>query len=286
MPRKKPRPTIAQFPIRVLSLGAGVQSSTLLLMMLKGQIPRPDHVVFSDTGWEPKAVYQHLDYLKGLMEKENIPFHVVRAGNLREDFMTEGARFASMPLYVKDRETGKRGIIRRQCTADYKIDPVNKKLRELAELNPRERCQEHRITVIIGISLDESIRMRDPEFNWIKNDYPLVDMGITRQDCIKWCGDNGFPRPPKSACVGCPFKSIEEWLALKEAPDQTEWLDAVAFDKELRTNPRIIQKFKGEAYLHYDLVPLDEIDFHAKVSRAKEYQPNLFDQDCAGMCGI
>lgn len=125
-------------------------------MMINGEIPRPDHVIFSDTGWEPKAVYKHLEFLKGLMEKENIPFHVVSAGNLRDDFLTEKKRFASMPLYIKDPDTGKQGMIRRQCTGDYKIDPVNRKLRELAELLPRERCQEHRITVIIGISLDES----------------------------------------------------------------------------------------------------------------------------------
>ena len=284
MPRKKPRPPSGTvFPLRVLSLGAGVQSSTLLLMMINGEIPRPDHVIFSDTGWEPKAVYKHLEFLKGLMEQEGIPFHVVSAGNLRDDFLTEKKRFASMPLYIRDPDTGKKGMIRRQCTGDYKIDPVNRKLRELAELLPRERCLEHRITVIIGISLDESQRMRDPEFSWIRNEYPLVDKRITRDDCLKWCEDKGYPRPPKSACIGCPFKSTTEWLELKNAKDQEEWLDAVDFDRQLRMNARIIEKFRGEAYLHHDAIPLDQVDFESKIPRR---EPNLFDQECTGMCGM
>ena len=38
-------------PLRILSLGAGVQSTTLLYMMIEGEIERPDHAIFSDTGW-------------------------------------------------------------------------------------------------------------------------------------------------------------------------------------------------------------------------------------------
>jgi hypothetical protein len=43
-----------EYPKRVLSLGAGVQSTALLLMMIHGEVPKADAVIFSDTGWEPK----------------------------------------------------------------------------------------------------------------------------------------------------------------------------------------------------------------------------------------
>lgn len=47
--------------LRILSLGAGVQSTTLALMAAHGEIgPMPDCAIFADTGWEPKAVYEHL----------------------------------------------------------------------------------------------------------------------------------------------------------------------------------------------------------------------------------
>lgn len=40
--------------LRVLSLGAGVQSTTLALMAAHGEIgPMPDCAIFADTGWEP-----------------------------------------------------------------------------------------------------------------------------------------------------------------------------------------------------------------------------------------
>lgn len=47
--------------LRILSLGAGVQSTTLALMAAHGEIgAMPDCAIFADTGWEPKAVYEHL----------------------------------------------------------------------------------------------------------------------------------------------------------------------------------------------------------------------------------
>jgi 3'-phosphoadenosine 5'-phosphosulfate sulfotransferase (PAPS reductase)/FAD synthetase len=63
-----------EYPKRVLSLGAGVQSTTLLLMMIHGEIPKADAVIFADTGWEPKTVYTHLSKLQALMAENNMPF--------------------------------------------------------------------------------------------------------------------------------------------------------------------------------------------------------------------
>jgi hypothetical protein len=43
--------------LRVLSLGAGVQSTTMALLAAHGEIgPMPDCAIFADTGWEPRAV--------------------------------------------------------------------------------------------------------------------------------------------------------------------------------------------------------------------------------------
>lgn len=59
--------------INVLSLGAGVQSTAMLLMACHGEItPKPDLVIFSDTGWEPKAVYRHLEWLKTEVKKYGV----------------------------------------------------------------------------------------------------------------------------------------------------------------------------------------------------------------------
>jgi hypothetical protein len=50
--------------LRVLSLGAGVQSTTVALMIEKGEIPKVDCAIFADVKAEPQEVYKHLDWLK------------------------------------------------------------------------------------------------------------------------------------------------------------------------------------------------------------------------------
>jgi 3'-phosphoadenosine 5'-phosphosulfate sulfotransferase (PAPS reductase)/FAD synthetase len=268
------------YPKRVLSLGAGVQSTTLLLMMVEGEIEKPDHIIFADTGWEPAKVYEHLEWLKTIMARADIPFEIVSHGNIREDYLDGTKRAASMPLYIRH-DDGTKGLVRRQCTSEYKLKPLMAKQRELAGLKAGQRCKEHRITTVLGISLDEVQRMRDPKFSWIKHDYPLIDLRMTRQDCLDWCEERNYPKPPRSACIGCPFKSQEEWRYLKQ--NENEWNDAVQFDDELRSNQLVAKRFRGDAFLHRQAIPLREVDLR---SQSEKGVFSLFDQECEGMCGI
>jgi hypothetical protein len=249
-------------------------------MMRDGILPRADHAVFSDTGWEPRKVYEHLNYLTDLMKEIGMQFHVVKAGNIRQDALT-GQRFATMPFFVKNQD-GSKGMVRRQCTMHYKIEPLLKKQRELSGLKPKARCTEHLSTTIIGISFDEVQRMRDAAFSWIRNEYPLVDLRMTRQDCIEYAEKHGYRIPPRSACIGCPFKSADEWRMLRDQQPK-DWDDAVRFDHQLRDPKTRPVKIRGDVYLHRDLKPLNEVDL-----RTKEEQGifSLFDQECAGMCGL
>ena len=94
--------------LRILSLGAGVQSSTLALMINKGEVPMVDAAIFADTGGEPKAVYNWLDWLKTQL---SYPVYIVSKGNLRQDMIdaVDGKyKFLSVPLYTKNPETGKK----------------------------------------------------------------------------------------------------------------------------------------------------------------------------------
>src|SRR5690349_8574250 len=63
--------------------------------------------------------------------------------------------------------------------------------------------------------------------------YPLIELGMTRQDCLRWLARQGYPRPPKSACIGCPFRDDNHWRAMKER-DPDAWADAVEADRLLR----------------------------------------------------
>ena len=124
--------------LRILSLGAGVQSSTLALMIEKNLVPMVDCAIFADTGAEPKEVYTWLEWLK---EQVSYPVHIVQWRNLKEDLIAvaNGKRnIVPIPFFTID-ESGKKGIMRRQCTADYKIRPVTKKIRELLGLQIGEK---------------------------------------------------------------------------------------------------------------------------------------------------
>ncbi len=273
--------------LRVLSLGAGVQSTTVALMGVHKEIPHMDHAIFSDTGWEPQSVYDHLQWLKPILEENGTQVHIVSAGNLRKDALGENpdiTRVASMPIFVKNPD-GTKGLLRRQCTLEYKINPLMKKQRELVGLKPRQRWKEeqhHCMDLVMGISWDETQRMKDPNVPWVANHYPLIDNRMTRYDCLKWMEDKGYPRPPRSACLGCPYHNDVEWRHIKTT-DPDGWADAVDFDEKLRKQALVVGKLEGEPYLHRSMLPLSEVDLRNEEDMG---QINLFDQECEGMCGI
>lgn len=268
--------------MNIISLGAGVQSTTMALMAAHGEItPMPDCAIFADTGWEPKSVYAHLRWLMS----ENVlsfPVHVVAAGNIRDDLVRRnsnrsGARFVTIPSFVKMPD-GSVGMGKRQCTAHYKIEPMHKYFRQLMGKGPRDRMPKGGITKWLGISLDEIIRATPSKLGYVAHRFPLLEHRMHRHDCLNWLEKHGYPTPPKSACIGCPFHNTASWRAIREQPD--EWREAVEVDKAIR---KPYGGFKGEQYLHAQAVPLDQVDLSTAEDRG---QLNLFNNECEGMCGV
>lgn len=263
--------------IDVLSLGAGTQSSAMLLMAAHGDLPKPDYVIFADTGWEPQIVYDWLEKLQNYVKPYGIEIITTSAGNIREDVLRNhpiGKRVASMPFYTKDKD-GKKGIVMRQCTMEYKIAPINKKVRELLGYKPRQKVRET-VHMWRGISTDEIVRMKPSKIKWIVHEHPLIEKGMDRQDCIQYVLEKMGELPPKSSCIGCPFHNDEMWLWIKNN-FPSEWREAVEFDKAIRKSPR----YKSELYLHKSCVPLDEVDFNDDQMTIDDFL-----NECEGMCGL
>jgi hypothetical protein len=266
-------------PLRVLSLGAGVQSSCLLLMSLAGELPRLDAAVFADTGWEPRAVYAHLDRLQATAQAAGVLVYRVSAGDLRAGALDPDRRFASMPLHVR-RTDGGRGMVRRQCTREYKVSPIRRQVRQLWQAAGRPPVQQW-----LGISLDEAHRMRSSGVKYVSHHYPLVDRRTTRADCQDWLAGHGWTKVPRSACIGCPFRSNQRWRELRDhAPG--EWADAVAFDHAIRGGHagRGRPELHGRAYLHHSLVPLDQADLTPRPGRKRGSLLDGFGNECEGIC--
>lgn len=276
-------------PVHIISLGAGVQSSTMALMAAKGELPDSDKVIgaiFADTQAEPKSVYDWLDWLE-----KQLPFPVYRvtAGSIVERTLklrtSKNGRVYSktdVPYFTLNPDGTQGKVMGRQCTMDFKIAPIQKKQKELAGI---KRAQKN-VGVIswIGISLDEVRRMKPSRDRWEKKIFPLIDARISRHDCIKWMENNGYPKPPRSACVFCPFHNNHEWRRLKtEEPEA--FADAVRFEKEAQAVKAKTDNFRAIPFLHQSCIPLDQIDFSTDIERGQG-ELNLFNNECEGMCGV
>ena len=258
-----PASTHAGPAMRCLSLGAGIQSSTVLLLACEGVIPRFDVALFADTGWEPRAVYENLARLRAHAEQFGIPVRTVSAGNIRDDALDPAHRFVSMPLHVLNPD-GTRGLARRQCTSEYKISPLKKAARQLLGYpHPRRVPRGVYIEQAIGISIDEFSRAKDSGVRYLRNVFPLLELGWDRARCVDYLAKRGFEKTVKSACLGCPFHGNAGWRWIRDN-DPDGWAEAVAFDKAIRDGyphaTRQGQQLRGQYFLHRSCQPLDQVD--------------------------
>jgi len=279
-------------------MGAGVQSTALMMLAAEGRIPSFDFAIFADTGWEPKEVYAHLErVIREIAEPAGIPVIKVSNGDLRLDSLSEDYTTV-LPLFLRNPDGGT-GLLSRQCTQNYKLLPIYRYVRkclgaavsshqcnackgagvrvppsrdgivrgEVGECSvcrgsgSRERvgpishdCWP--VTMAIGFSVDEVERVAPSRRRYVTHEYPLLDLGWAREDALGYLADRGFESTPRSACVGCPYHSDREWIRLREqSPD--EWLQAIAFDAEIRHAPGS-SGLRGQAFLHRRLLPLAE----------------------------
>ena len=277
--------------LKIISLGLGQQSTALYYMSSLGDLPRADHAVFVDPGAETAARYADLEQLlRWQQHHDGIPIHVTGKKSITHDLIngtnSEGTRFISIPAFTKS-SNGKTGMLRRQCTVEYKVKEVNRAIRKLYGLKPHQPTPATELWM--GITVEELSRLRQPRYHWQTFVYPFCsyrtttagthstsyNLRYTRHDCQRWLWSRHLPVPVKSACYFCPYHSDHSWLQLKRTqPD--EWDKAVELDKIVRDS-----RGKGvqhSIYLHRSCKPLDEVDLN-------ENQPDLFTSECEGHCG-
>ena len=272
----------------VLNLGCGVNSTVLYLLGLNGKLPM-DCAIFADTQEEPAAVYHHLAWLQAL---NGPPLFVRTAGKLGDHLMqginSMGGRFASIPAFTQDEHGSKRGMMRRQCTREYKIDVVERTIRrELMGLKPRARMpKDLQVVQYFGFALEEQGRaartkQRLTAHPWSTPAFPLIDLEMRRQDCHHWLTEYGIPHTvPRSACVFCPYHNNTEWRHLRDS-DPDGWQRACEIDNALRVPGNVVNRgLDQKLYVHNSCRPLE--------STSLDDHPSLFDafrKECEGGCG-
>jgi len=260
-------------------------------MAAKGEVgPMPDFAVFADTQAEPTEVYKWLDWLE-----TQLPFPVIRVtkGSLTEETLKvrvkEKSKYGNgitylrtnIPVYGLMPNGEVRNAIGRSCTADFKVAPILKEIRNRCRIKHGQK--NITVTQWLGISYDEMQRMKLPLNLWTQHRWPLIEKRMTRSHCKDWMIKNGYPEPPRSACYYCPFHSDEEWRRLK-TQDPVHFQKAVEFDRTFR---RLQNENPGglriEVFLHGSCKPLDEVDF---TDKHKDQLGFDFSSDCEGMCGL
>ena len=262
--------------IKVISLGMGVQSTALYLMSSTGyKTTRADVAIFSDTQAEHYKTYDMLDWLLDWKEKNNgIDIIINKDYNILKDILKSqnslGGKWTSIPAFS---ESG--GMVRRQCTREYKIEPVRQSIRKLHKLESRQRMK--RTELWLGISTDEIERMKDSRMYNIKYFYPLIYHMLSRKNCIDFFKNNNYPIPVKSSCTFCPYHSNNYWKEIQKE-NGVAWKQSVAVDKQIRNSTK--RGDRDKLYIHNSCKPLDGINFD-------DGQLEMFEGfDCEGYCGL
>lgn len=219
---------------QAISLGWGLQSWTLAAMVALGELEPIDVAIHADTTHERSATYAFAAQWTPWLEQRGVCVATVRDGNPSPALERE----TPLPAY-----TGA-GVLRRQCTNHWKIQPIRRYLQAQRNRQPVE--------LWLGITTDEWHRAKDADVRYISHRYPLLEMGMSRADCLTWLQTHSLPSPGKSACVFCPYQNRRRWQEMKRE-NGADWQHAVKVDASIR-NVRL----PGQLFVHPACVPLDQ----------------------------
>jgi len=280
--------------LKIISLGMGVQSTALWYMSNHGHIEQADYAVFADTGAEKTATIEYYNWIvekynpTDIVQEWDVPIIRISEKNIYNDLMNQsnssGNRFASIPAFTGNGS----GMLKRQCTSEYKITQVDKAIKRLYGLGKNQRFPKTEIWY--GITQDEMHRMSIPQQKWKINVYPFIGYKITsdgkheryssnfyrRSDIIEFYKKIGWSPPVKSSCFFCPYQSDQSWIFLKNNyPD--DFKKANEIDKKIRDSSK--RGINEPIFLHRSCKPIEKINF-------EDSQNDLWDDECSGNCMI
>ena len=317
--RERPRHNLLAAPrdqdyrLSYLLLGAGVKSSAVyILASLKDpRVPRVDYAVFADTGDEPEGVYRHLERLTAWGKERNGP-PIEQVSMDAKLSVLMAISWIPIPAFTR-RDNGKIGMLRRECTHEAKLKPINSLARQKLGLKFHEKAgADRRALAIIGIASGETARVSDSKEAWNDHDYPLIRANLSRTDARNICAGAGFTNVQKSACVYCPFQGKLTWQRrAREHPEDLR--KAIAVDDAIRdptkrtptlnlepddaagrraTGVKTGQNRYGiqsqDIFCHRSCIPLREIDFNSQPTLPGiegEDEPDDWTNECTGACG-
>ena len=219
----------------VFSCGGGVQSTACLVLAAQGRIPYRTFIFANvgDNAEDPRTISYVREVLKPFAAANGIKWVDVqrkrRDGSLVDlfDDLHRPIRSIDIPVRMANGSPGNRN-----CTTHWKIRPIAKWIKRNAP-----GCILGK-----GISTDEPHRATPSrESDGYTSAYPLIELGISRSDCLRIVREAGLPQPPKSSCWFCPYKTGHQWAAMRS--ERPELFDqAAALERHLNAKRQAIGK--------------------------------------------
>lgn len=244
--------------LRAFSYGGGVQSTAALVLAARGEIPYRTFL-FAHVG-ERAENPPPLAYVEDVARPyaaahgiELVVLRKLRRSGDPDDLLDRILRDErSLPFPVR---MGNGAPGRRSCTSEFKIRVIARELRS------RGATPEAPATVGLGITVDEIHRAKSPGVADPRNpeqvrEYPLIDRGLHRRDCMALIRDEGLPMPERSACWFCPFHSLDAWRKLRR-DDPDRFAAAVALERTM--NERQERLGRSPVWFTRHGRPLDEV---------------------------
>lgn len=226
--------------MKAISMGWGVQSWTLAVMSALGHLERIDFAIHSDTTHERSSTYAFAVEWTPWLQEHKIKVVTVVNQDSEGTRVLMKEREVQIPAYTITED--KKGQIRRQCTGAWKIAPMRRWLQKNRNGKP--------IELWLGISKDEYHRAKDSGRKYIRHRFPLLELNMTRQDCLDYLAAHDLPSPGKSSCVFCPFLNKAAWADMRTNHPE-DWKKAVEIDLSIRD-----ARLPGELFIHNSRKPL------------------------------
>lgn len=194
----------------VFSCGGGVQSTAALVLAAQSRIPYRVFIFANvgDRAEDPRTLRYVADVLRPYAAANGIEWVDIqrrrRDGTPVDlfDDLHRPVRAINIPVRMANGAPG-----RRNCTTEFKIKPIARWVKRNAP-----GC-----TLGKGISTDEPHRATPSrESDGYTSAYPLIELGYSRQDCLRLVAEAGLPQPPKSSCWFCPYKTTDQWVAMRQ----------------------------------------------------------------------
>lgn len=243
----------------ILSYGGGMQTIAMCVLVAQGKLPRPDYVIAADTGREIPFTWEYArEHAAPLLRSAGLDLHIAPHDLATVDLYGRNGDLL-MPVFTA---TGK---LQTYCSNEWKARVVARYARRVLGVTDE-------MTNWIGFSLDERKRVKGDA----GRRYPLLDLMLTRQDCVAIVESAGLPLPRKSRCKMCPHQTPDEWLEVYDQPDQ--WTEAVAIDDEVREADD-----RGGVFLHESRKPLALLT-REEIAAQRQREPS---RQCGlGLCFV